>query len=399
MQALSPSDVVNRDQRSDAPRLWIAKLYYFLFFGAIGALAPFFNIYLQQRGLSGAEIGFMSSIPPVVTLVAGPIWAGIADRSRRHQLVLALCVFMSGVVSIPYLWTTGFWPLFLLVVVMAFFRTPVAPLLDAIVLGMVKGTGSSYGAQRLFGSIGYILATYGVGLVLTANNLGAMFVLHAVLLIAGCTALSFFLPAESVTETVDMVAGLRKLTRQPGYTSFLVTNVLQGMATAAFFGFLGLRLLDIGATEQQVGLAFALAASAEVPVMALGGRMQARFRLAQMIIFGLIGVGVAYFLIGLANTPVIALAVMPFIGVFYSAYWMGVVAYANEAAPPGLRATGQSLMSAAQFGLGWALGSIIAGIIWGAFGGGWVFIVGAVLMFAAMTVFAVGTRKRNALLA
>ena len=28
-----------------------AKLYYFSFFAAIGAIAPYFNIYLQQRGL------------------------------------------------------------------------------------------------------------------------------------------------------------------------------------------------------------------------------------------------------------------------------------------------------------------------------------------------------------
>ena len=37
--------------------LWVAKLYYLFFFGALGALAPFFNVYLRERGLSGAEIG------------------------------------------------------------------------------------------------------------------------------------------------------------------------------------------------------------------------------------------------------------------------------------------------------------------------------------------------------
>jgi hypothetical protein len=37
--------------------LWVAKLYYLLFFGALGALAPFFNVYLRERGLTGAEIG------------------------------------------------------------------------------------------------------------------------------------------------------------------------------------------------------------------------------------------------------------------------------------------------------------------------------------------------------
>jgi MFS family permease len=71
---------------------------------------------------------------------------------------------------------------------------------------------------------------------------------------------------------------------------------------------------------------------------------------------------------------------------------MGAVAYANEAAPPGLRATGQSLMGAAQFGLGWALGSLIAGVIWGAWGGGWVFMLAALMLLLAAVVFAFGQR-------
>jgi len=257
---------------------------------------------------------------------------------------------------------------------------------------MTKRTGANYGRQRLFGSLGYVVSTYGVGLVLTASTLNLFFVVHALLLIFGCTVLSFFLPVETVSEPVDLRAGLRRLAHQRAYVSFLVMNVLQGIGSAAFFGFLGLRLVAIGATEQQVGAAFALAALAEIPSMAMGGWVQARFRLSQMIVFGLLGVGSMYLLIGLASTPMLVVAVTPFIGVFYGAYLMGGVAYANEAAPPGLRATGQSLMGAAQFGLGWAIGSLAAGLIWGSLGGGWVFLLAAVALFTGAGIFAVGQR-------
>lgn len=373
-----------------APRLWLAKLYYLLFYAAIGALAPFFNIYLQQRGLSGAEIGLMGSLPPLVALMANPFWAGLADRSRRHQQVLALCVFVAGVLSFGYLAAAGFWQLILVVVAMAFFRAPVPALLDSIVLSMVRGTGASYGRQRLFGSIGYIAITYGAGLVLTASTLDRVFVIHGVLLIAGCTLLSFFLPSAAAGETVDLWAGLRVLARRRSYLAFLGANVLQGMGAAAFFGFLGLRMVAIGGTEAQVGLAFALAALAEIPIMFAGAWVQRRLRLTQMIVFGLLGVASAYVLIGLAPTPELALLVTPFIGIFYGTYWMGVVAFAAEAAPPGLRATGQGLMNAAQFGMGWALGSTIAGLVWGTFGGGWVFFLAAGALFSAATVFFIG---------
>jgi PPP family 3-phenylpropionic acid transporter len=390
-------------QRNEIPvvaaptsRLWIAKLYYLLYYAAIGALAPFFNIFLQERGLNGAQIGLIGSIPPLITLVASPFWAGIADRSHRHQLILALCVGLAGVVSFGFLGATGFGALIALVVALAFFRAPVSALLDSIVLAMIRGTHATYGRQRLFGSIGYIAFTFGAGLVLTAGSLGMVFVIHGVLLIAGCTLLSFFLPTAASTERVDLGAGLRVLAGRRAYVSFLAMNMLQGMGTAAFFGFLGLHLVAIGATEAQVGLAFALAALAEIPIMFAGAWVQRRLRLAQMIVLGLIGVGSAYLLIGLAPTPALALAVTPFIGIFYGTYWMGVVAYAAEAAPPGLRATGQALMNAAQFGMGWAVGSVIAGIVWGAFGGGWVFLLGALALFAAATIFTLGQQPKDA---
>ena len=39
--------------RQQESGLWAAKLYYFAFFAALGAIAPFFNIYLQGRRLTG----------------------------------------------------------------------------------------------------------------------------------------------------------------------------------------------------------------------------------------------------------------------------------------------------------------------------------------------------------
>ena len=72
---------------------------------------------------------------------------------------------------------------------------------------------------------------------------------------------------------------------------------------------------------------------------------------------------------------------------------MAVVAFANESAPPGLRATGQSLVGAAQGGLGWALGAICGGLLWDAAGGTVVLGLASLIMLVGALVFAVGQRK------
>ena len=67
--------------------------------------------------------------------------------------------------------------------------------------------------------------------------------------------------------------------------------------------------------------------------------------------------------------------------------------YANESAPPQLRATGQSLVGAAQAGLGWAIGGISAGILWDNFGGTVVLLAGGVSLLIGATVFITGQRQ------
>ena len=114
---------------------WVAKMYYFCFFGALGAMAPFFNVYLRERDLSGVEIGIIASIPPLIALAANPFWGGIADRWQLHQQVLALCALVAGLISFTFGWLDGFWALLLAIVAMIFFRTPVPALLDSAVMG------------------------------------------------------------------------------------------------------------------------------------------------------------------------------------------------------------------------------------------------------------------------
>ena len=72
-------------QQTAPSRLWVAKLYYLIFFTAIGAIAPFFNVYLGAQGLSGTEIGLIGSLPPIMALLANPFWGAVAARGVLRQ--------------------------------------------------------------------------------------------------------------------------------------------------------------------------------------------------------------------------------------------------------------------------------------------------------------------------
>lgn len=375
--------------------MWAAKLYYFSFFAAIGALAPYFNIFLQQRGLSGAEIGLLGSLPPLISLAANPFWGTLADRFQLHQVVLALCALAAGLLSIPFVWQENFFPILLLLLAMIFFRTPVPPLLDSAVMGMLARNGGSYGRQRLFGSVGFLLTSYGLGQVMTAHDLDLIFWVHGALLAVGCTLLSFLLPFDRHSDSSEgsLWQGLRLLAGQRRYLAFLITNVFYGFGAACFMNFVGLRILSLGGSSGMVGLGFALSALTEIPVMFMGSRLLNRFGPTQMIVGGISGIALAYAWAGLAPSPYLILAAMSAIGFFSGAFWMALVVYANQSAPPRLRATGQSLVGAAQAGLGWALGGITSGLLWDNFGGTVVLLTGATSLLIGVAVFVIGQRQ------
>ena len=388
----SPGEApIERDQ-SLVVSLLAAKGIYLLFFGALGALVPFFTVYLQQIGLSGAQIGLVGSIPPLLSLVANPFWSGLADRYNLHRTVLVVCALGAGLMAIPFTLTTDFGWILVTVVVMIFFRTPVSPLIDAAVLQLSRKANVDYGRQRLWGSIGFTFVSMFLGLWLASDNLVMIFWIYGFMMAMGVATLSLFLPAEKSLERPNLLEGLRKLARQRSYMTFLLSNILFGFAAAATMNFLSLRMLELGATQAMVGLAFAINAVAEIPIMFLGGRLFRNVKNTTLITAGMMGLAVIYLIFGLSTQPWHFLVIIGFIGIFFAAYWMALVPFANDAVPAGLRATGQSLVGAAQGGLGWALGSVVSGVIWDSLGGSWVFYTAALSMALAAAVFWSGQR-------
>ena len=64
--------------------------FYFLYFAALSSFMPFIVLFYQELQFNGTQIGLLTGIPPLITLVAAPFWTGVADASRRHRLIMSL---------------------------------------------------------------------------------------------------------------------------------------------------------------------------------------------------------------------------------------------------------------------------------------------------------------------
>ncbi len=381
-------------RRQTSSALFFAKFFYFFYFSAIGILAPFLNIYLKQIGLTGSQIGLLGSFPPLLVLLANPFWGAIADRWKAQRLVLILGALVGALVSPLFLWTNNFWLLSLLLLVLVFFRNPLGSIVDSVVVNQVVREGSSYGRQRLWGSLGFILCSFGLAQVIRLDQLSWIFWLHAAALL-GCAFFGFMLPVEKGGERVNLLHGLKALLRQRSYSTFLFAIVLLGTASALTINFLGLYILALGGKESQVGMAYAANAIGEIPVMYFGATVAARIASRKLIAGSLLGFAMVWTVIGTTTSPTVLIATTSLIGICFGMSWIAAVDYANHSAPAGLRATAQTLVGAAHGGLGWSIGSLIGGELWDLAGGSILYFVAALTAILAASIFWWGSKPEN----
>lgn len=61
-------------------KFW-AFAFYFLFFSGSVAVNNYYGLYFQQEGLLGSQIGLLLGLGSLSSLIAGPLWSGLADAN------------------------------------------------------------------------------------------------------------------------------------------------------------------------------------------------------------------------------------------------------------------------------------------------------------------------------
>ncbi|HEY5719262.1 MAG TPA: MFS transporter, partial [Gammaproteobacteria bacterium] len=81
---------------------WRLSGFYFVYFASLGALLPYWGLYLQDRGHDALAIGQLMAVLMATKIVAPHLWAWLADRRGRHMPIvrfgsLAALVCFAGV--------------------------------------------------------------------------------------------------------------------------------------------------------------------------------------------------------------------------------------------------------------------------------------------------------------
>ena len=365
--------------------------FYFLYFAALSALMPFFVLFYQRLGFSGAQIGLLTGVPPLITLVAAPFWTGVADAKRWHKLVMGVGITVAVLSAFLLPSFTSFAVIFTLIIVFNIFLSPVASLADSATMNMLGDERAMYGRIRLGGTIGWGLFAPIAGAMVQNYGLKLAFWSYSAIML-----INFFVSQRFVhgshEEGTSKPSGIRVLLTNRRWINFLFIAFLGGLGTFAVNAYLFPYMAELGANETTMGFALTISTLTEMPIFFFGDRLVRKFTTYGLLLLALVMVAIRSLLLSVVSTPLMVLALQAFGGTIFPAMWLAGVSYADENAPAGLKSSAQGLFGAMCFGVGSAAGGFIGGLLLESIGGRGMFLVFGSIILVGL-VIAEGIRR------
>ena len=349
-------------------------LYYLAYFGAAAFLQPFIILFFQERGFTGAQIGLLAGLTPLVTLIGAPLWTGLADARMRHRLIMSLSILVCIITAAIFPFISTFALMIPLVILYALFAASVNSFADSATMAMLGAEKQLYGRVRLGGTIGWGILAPVAGLIIDRYGLRWAFWGYAAIMLITliiCQKFTFGAPAESGS----LLRDVRQVLTDRRWGLFLALAFVAGIAFTLVNSYLFPYLAELGISRSTMGVALFIATFSELPVLFFANYLLKRFTARGLFVLGILITGVRLILYGALNFQTGILIFQLLNGLTYPMVWVAGVSYANELAPEGMKATAQGLLGAVVLGFGAAAGGLVGGLMLGSLHGQVTFLI------------------------
>jgi PPP family 3-phenylpropionic acid transporter len=368
-------------------KLW-PFTFNFLLFAAIAFVAPFIVLYYQGLGFTGTQIGLLTGIVPLITLVSAPLWTGLADATHRYRLLMSLGLLVGVITTIVFPFLNAFVPVFVTAVLLYIFVAPATPLADSATMFMLADEKEMYSRIRLGATLGFGIAAFISGLLV--QNYGLRFAFW------GCATL--FLPGLIVSQKLvygqlEAEIPVKGSARTLLTNLFLVVAFAGGLGNAAYNNYLFPYMKELGANESTMGLTLTVGMVSEIPILFFGNRLIRYFKSYGLLMLSMAVTGLRMLLFAASGTPSLVLFFQLLHGLTFPAMWVAGVSYADENAPAGMSATAQGLFSAMVMGFGTAVGGFVGGLLLESISGRGLYLVFGIAVLTIVAIVALIQRR------
>lgn len=365
------------------------SLYFFLFFGAIGFITPFLNLHFYNIGLTGIQIGTITTVSALCGLLLSPVICAYFDRMHHKRVFFQIILLISGISLFLIGWTQLIWPIALLIILNHVGNSsnlPISENLSFRITTSVKGNSKlGFGFMRQFGSIAFALTAIIGGLVFEFSGIKINFLLYFIFMLL-IVILVFFI-SDSVFKSPNGHRSSTEKIHLKDVLKTIVSNKYLFLMVAALAithplgngirQFEPIFMSQLNIRESMIGLAATLAALGEIPFFLWADQLIKRLGITKLLIFVFIidllrrilvfafPVGWVVFIMHVATC------------ISFSLRLVTTVKLINQHVPEEYSTTALSLVTMTFFGTSNMVSTAISGIVFDAFGGQMLYLISA----------------------
>lgn len=344
------------------------SLFYFFYFSFLGCLLPFWPVFLKEQGFTGYQIGLVQAIFLGTKIFAPSIAGLISDHTGLRVQVIRVGVVGAGVFFSLFLLPFTLSELLLYSFLYSLFWNAILSQFEAYTLEALGPKASKYSKIRMWGSIGFIVFSVGLGLLFDYASLQWLpVIMLGVIGMAG--VLSFSLPEliskHSAREEQESTKSIIPLLRRKDIQAFLLICFLTQVSHGSYYSFYSLYMKEFGYSTTWVGGLWAFAVVAEVVLFLMFPAWVKKRGAYFLLLLSIVLTVVRWLVIG-AFPQILGFVV---IGQALHAFSFGCLhvvsmLYVQQYFSREFSGRGQALYSGVSFGLGGAAGALISGILW-----------------------------------
>ncbi|WP_143318236.1 MFS transporter [Clostridium sp. HBUAS56017] len=234
------------------------KLFYLIYYGAIGSFMPYINVYLEKSAkLSGSQIGVITALSLIFGFCVTPIWGIIGDKTKGYNALLKNSLGGALVMVVLYYNASTYLGIILCAIGLEMLRLGTTPMSDTLATSYCHKIGGNYGSIRAMGSLGYMLSSMVVGFLADKIGLdGPLFISYAWLLIIALP-ITFSFPKNSREDKdkEDKVkqGNLKELITNKNYRFILGITILTTVIVDSSTNYAGNHLVStLGGSESLI---------------------------------------------------------------------------------------------------------------------------------------------------
>ena len=365
---------------------WRFSAFYFFYFASLGALMPYWGLYLKEIGFDAQAIGELIAIILATKIIAPNIWGWIADHTGRSialvrlSSLLSVLFFLGIFVEQSYVWFA------LVLGTFSFFWNAALPQFEAITIAHLGEQAERYSQIRLWGSVGFIITVTLFGWLFEFISI-TLLPHFLIILFLGIWLITLLIPKKVKVQHSIATESFYQIIKRPSIIALFLTCFLLQVSHGPYYTFYSIYLEDYGYSRNLIGQLWALGVIAEISVFLVMHRLLIHFNLNYLLILSLAISGIRWLLIGyyVESLPILFFAQLMHAASF-GMYHGILMQFIRNTFHDNHQGQAQGLYSSLSFGAGGAVGSLISGYTWEHVGAQMTYFGAALICLLAMWI-------------